>query len=367
MLCVAGDVERDGSSEVIIGGRLPQWGLHLVKQGPDGTWARHLIDAGYDRLEAGGALVDVDGDGRLDLVAGGDWHGQHLYWWQCPKDPTQPWIRRFITQMPAPQSHDQLAADLDGDGRAEIYFWNQRARTLFVVPIPGRPLQTPWPGISIVCSDVSEEGLAVADVDGDGESELLAGQSWYKRKRDGTWQRHPFASGFVSPRLAVADFDGEGKPEIVLTEGDASLHGRAFGRAVRFFRPDDPTQLWPFEVLHDRLLDPHSLCVADLDGDGRDELFIGELGDPRGHHAHPPAQRVFFSRDGRLIESIIDRGIGCHEAKAVATPRGCGIVGKPYQSVAEREPRETGMDAVYLWSAEASDRRAEAGTLSETS
>jgi hypothetical protein len=350
VLCVVGDVDRDGNEEIVVAGRLPEWGVHLIRRASDGSWRRHLIDDTYTRLEAGGVLVDIDGDGRLDFLAGGDWKGDQLFWWhQHPTDPTARWICREVIRMPGMQSHDQLAADLDGDGRPEIYFWNQGSKTLFTVPIPDDPFQTPWPNLSAVATDVQEEGLAVADIDGDGSLELLAGQSWYRRKRSGGWDRHPFAEGFVSPRLAVADFDGDGKPEIILAEGDASWNGRQYGRLARFFAPDDPTKPWPFEILHEKLLDPHSLCIADFDGDGRPDLFVGELGDPRGQHSHPPSPRVYFNRGGRLVETVIDSNVGSHEAKVLTFDGHPAIVSKPFRCIPAPVDREPEVDALYLW------------------
>jgi hypothetical protein len=351
VLCVAGDVDRDSNDEIIVAGRLPAWGLHLVRRCADGSWRRHLIDDTYSQLEAGGALVDITGDGRLDFVAGGDWKCDLLHWWQCPSDPTQRWVCRTILRMPGMQSHDQLAADIDGDGRPELYFWNQGSRTLFTIPIPSDPFPSPWPGACAIATDVAEEGLLAADIDGDGRPELLAGQSWYRRTANGAWERHVFAEGFVSPRLAAADFDADGKLEIILSEGDASWNGRPFARLARFFRPDDPTARWPFEILHDRLLDPHSLGVADFDGDGTPDLFVGELGDPRGNHPHPPAQRIFHNRGGRLVESIFDTGVGTHEAKVITLDHRPAIVGKPFQCFDENAPRPGEIDAVHLWSA----------------
>jgi len=348
--CVTGDVDRDGQPEIIIGTRAPRAELFLLKRSAGGGWQRYLIDDTLLTVEAGGALADIDGDGDLDLVAGHDAKGDRLLWWECPDDPTDPWTRREIFHMPGCKSHDQMIADLDGDGRLEVYFWNQGARKLFCVPVPDNPYVSPWPGVCEIADDVLEEGLAAADVDGDGRLELIAGLSWYRPPQTpgGSWERHIFAEGYVSPKAVAADFDCDGRPEIVISEGDASLNGREYGRLVRFTSSDNPEALWQAEVLHDRLLDPHSLQVADFDGDGRPDLFVGEMGLPDGSDPHPPAHRIYLSRDGGLEEHIIDTGVGTHESKVIELDGRVGIVCKPFRVLDSSRERGPEIDSIHL-------------------
>jgi hypothetical protein len=354
VLLVTGDVNQDGNDEVVIAGRNGREGLWWLERDYTGAWRPHLIDDRYETLEAGGVLFDIDGDGRLDFVAGGDYRSNAIVWWQCPADPHRPWVRREVCRMPDNQSHDQIIADIDGDGRPELYFWNQRAKALFVVPIPADPTVTPWPGVKTVASGfpVREEGFAIADVDGDGRPELLAGLSWYEPDGRGGYARHVFAEGLVSPRLGAADFDGDGKNEIVVAEGDASFARPGLGRFVLFHQGTDPRQLWQPTILHEELEDPHSIAVADFDGDGHPDVFVGELGDPGGKHKHTPAQRIFFNRGGKLVEQVIDSGVGTHEAKALRLDGELAIVGKPYRDLKSQVPREPDADSVHLWQPE---------------
>jgi hypothetical protein len=351
VLLQTGDINGDGNDEIVIAGRRGPEGAWWLERGPDGRWQAHLIDDGYESIDAGGVLFDIDGDGRLDFLAGGDHKSDAVIWWQCPPDPRGPWRRREVCRMPANQSHDQVIADIDGDGRPELYFWNQRSKTLFVVAIPPDPTVSPWPGLKVVSSDFAEreEGFAIADVDGDGRPELLAGMSWYKPDANGGYRRHVFAEGLVSPRVGAGDFDGDGRIEIVVAEGDASFARPGFGQLVLYRQGADPRDLWQPTVLHDELEDPHSVAVADFDGDGRPDVFVGELGDPNGMHKHTPVQRIYFARGGELVERQIDSGVSTHEAKALRLDGRLAIAGKPYRNHKSDVPREPDADSVHLW------------------
>ena len=352
-LCVVGDLDRDAVPEIVIGARRPTEELFWLDRTQSGAWERYLMDRDCGQIEAGGALADLTGNGKLDFVAAHDADGDRIFWWEQPGDPTQRWIRHGIFQMPANQSHDQFVGDLDGDGRPELYFWNQGSGTLFWVPVPDDPRVSPWDGVQPVAMDVGrEEGIAAADIDGDGHPDLVAGQSWCRLGADGTWERHRYAESYVSTRLGVADFDGDGRAEIVLSEGDASFvrPEAPYGRLV-YCRPgDDPEGMWNATVLHDHLLDPHSLLVADFVGNGWPDVFVGELGSPNGDHLHPPALRVFLNRGGTFREQIIDLGVGgTHEAKLIVLDLRLGIVGKPYRNLGTEAPRGPDVDCVNLW------------------
>ena len=326
------DVTGNGRNDIIIGGKEGDINLFWYENPPAGrspsagegpSWRRHEI-ASAPNLEAGGVVLDLTGNGRLDVVAGQQIGGQCLYWFECPPDPTQPWTIHVITDR-FEKYHDQAVGDIDGDGEPEILFASQKTGVLAYYNIPADPRVSPWPkeNLVVMAEELYDiEGLAIVDIDGDGRTEVLAGPNIFRpgASPDSPWERDPIVTDWVKTRLAVADLDGDGHLDVVLCEGESHP-----GRLAWFKGPD-----WEPHLLRDDLFHPHSLEIADFNGNGLPDIFVAEMG--LGRNPEPRMLVYLNQGGGRFDEVTIERGVPTHEAK-VGDLTGDGrpdIVGKPY-------------------------------------
>jgi hypothetical protein len=337
-----GDINGDGLPDIAICGRSGRM-VWLENPGADRPWEEHLVDE-LDGMECGGILHDLTGNGRLDIVNGGDWRRDEIFWWENPGLADGKWTRRLIAKTGYTQFHDTIIGDVTNDGVLSLVFTNQHApggTTIYRVPLPEDPTTTPWPDLEVVASGKCEpnpyrkegmqpeEGLAIGDIDGDGENELICGTHWYKLTGQ-VWKGYKFATGYLATKVAVADVNGDGSNEILLAEGDPCVYGKMQGGKVSWFRrqagiaamPETAVRLWEEHVLEDFLLDAHTLQLGDICGNGKLDILVGEVGladkETDAYTVHPP-RLIVFENDGKanFTRHVVDEGTGIHEGLLV--------------------------------------------------
>jgi len=345
-----GDVNRSGLLDIVLCGRNGRM-VWLENRGEHQHWEQHLIDD-VDKMECGGSLCDLTGNGLLDVINGGDSRSDEIYWWENPGVVNMRWRRRLIANTSHQQFHDTIIGDVAGDGSMSLVFTNQRGGTTICrLSLPQDSTVSPWPDIEVIATHRTEvnpyreegvqpeEGLTIGDIDGDGKNELICGTHWYKCAGRGSsrWEAHKFAVGYITTKIAIGDIDGDGRNEVVLSEGDPCVYGKKQGGKLAWFKPtDDTTQLWEEHVLEDFLLDAHSLQLGDICGSGRLDILVGEVGmaDPEtdAYIKRPPRIMVYQNEGhGSFRRHVVDEGTGIHDAVLadVRNRNVLDIVGKP--------------------------------------
>ena len=135
------DIDKDSDKDFVIASRGAPKSVVWFRRSNNG-WEQFVIDNESLRIEAGGGFHDIDADGDLDVVFAADGQSNFIYWWENPYptfSPTQPWSRHSIKNSGANKHHDIVFGDVDGDGKAELVFWNQSEPGLFLAEIPTNP------------------------------------------------------------------------------------------------------------------------------------------------------------------------------------------------------------------------------------
>jgi hypothetical protein len=175
----------------------------------------------------------------------------------------------------------QLAADLEQGGGPELVMSSGHGVYYFVVS--DDPNKVPWTRHLIV-EESSDEGIEAMDVDGDGLIDVVTTSGDTKRVEvqlhpktpEGRWETKVIATlpeaGYLD-RVAAADLNRDGRVDVIVTEE----HAQPSGASTYWL--EQPVAAWSGEWVRHRVVtqgSTNSLGVGDIDGDGDQDLVLGE-------------------------------------------------------------------------------------------
>lgn len=302
MVNFAGDFTGDGWDDVLAAeSRAPA--LYVNPRGESRRWTRYTVFP--EVISESITFKDVNGDGQIDAV----FSGSNVVQWATPDraNPTGPW-KVYAVSTPGPAGttfHGIGAGDINGDGRVDIVaphgWWEQ--------PAAGAT-QTPWAFHQAAFGRGGSAGgeIAVFDVNGDKRADIVTalaahgfGLSWYEQTRDASgaisWTEHPIMGDFAAKNagnvtftelhaLTSADVDGDGVPDIITGKrhwahldsySDPDPHGAPvlyWYRTVRNPKAPGGAEFIP-ELIHNRSGVGSMIQTADLNKDGAIDIIAG--------------------------------------------------------------------------------------------
>jgi hypothetical protein len=264
---------------------------------PMGAYVKALIKRSLIGIQIEGAhytaIADLSGNGGHDLAVAGDLTRGDVTWYEAVPDAgshRNAWVRHVAYQDDSHRTYHIETGDIDLDGDSDIVFTTKTDHSIGWLENRGTPAA--WPAVIVDSNCIMGFYAKVADVDRDGNAEIMASSDNVSRggqlylyvhsgdpRSAGDWTRHSIArlppgSGFGA--FTIVDLDGDGNLDVAGANHEGAI------LLLKNPWPGDVSHPWEMHLPRmgnpDGQRDFREIDVGDIDLDGDLDIIVADEG-----------------------------------------------------------------------------------------
>ncbi|SFB52414.1 FG-GAP repeat domain-containing protein [Algoriphagus aquimarinus] len=265
------DLNKDGLMDIVAGYfwfEAPNWTQHEISPSrafdPRKEYSNSFLNLGMD--------VNLDGWDDVVII---DYPGTPAYWFENPKTASNDWQKHIIADSVGISNESPAFVDMDGDGRVDILCGDYKTRQIIWLKAPTQPGETEWKRFALTEENVPgtdrfSHGLGYGDINGDKIKDVVISEGWFEGKADltsGDWVFHPATISDKAAHMQILDVNGDMKNDVV----SSSAH--SMGVWWQEYINDSTFQT---HLINNLTSQTHATILADLNGDGEMEMIAGK-------------------------------------------------------------------------------------------
>jgi hypothetical protein len=280
-----GDVNHDGKTDILAGNywyEAPAWKPHLIHAdtlNPVPQYSTTFLNY----------AMDVNNDGWIDLIRF-DQPGGVCVWYENPKNKNVLWKRHLI--LSSAGIENPAFVDVDGDGRNDIICNDTLTKQVIWLQSPLEKNDTTWHRFIIsrdkaIGTNRYTHGLGWGDMNKDGRNDVIIKSGWWQSPanvKQEDWQFHPADLGEDCANMFVLDVDEDGDEDVI----SSSAHN--YGVWWHEQKQDaHGNTIWQTHEISKLFSQSHALVMKDINGDRHPDLITGKR-----YRAHNNGDRGAF-------------------------------------------------------------------------